>query len=46
MVPPAVPEPSSGNIGQELEGLKAEAESLKQQIAEIERRIERLQKGA
>ncbi|MFW6150386.1 MAG: NifB/NifX family molybdenum-iron cluster-binding protein [Chloroflexota bacterium] len=43
MTSPSAPA-SAGDLRQEIEGLRTEAQSLKQQLANIERRIEELQK--
>lgn len=44
MVPPAT-SAATGDLRQHIEALRAEAHSLKQQVADIERRIDELKKG-
>ena len=44
MMPPVSPTPQSPAPGQELEALRAQSQALAQQLAEIQRHIEELEK--
>ena len=44
MMPPVSPTPQPSSPGQELEVLKAQSQMLAQQLSELQRRIEELEK--